>query len=563
MQAYDTRNAQSMNAARYVADNHRDKMRGSFYNSWIPHWMWIMDLFLFIIVCVGVGIARDSNGFKPWEMVVYRVHDTRIIKAAINDYAAMENWSPGMSDYQILNVAQDFVRDVGVELDPDFDFSQTSPHFWTSSALLSPFVKCVTNGSKVIVRDVLKAPFSEGDDKKFKKQAWGCLRAYHTPSHISKVTTINVLLCLLIWCVHALVARSFANLSMTDKIHEVPPPTPTPSDVVLTRLVLTRPSRTARRRYLATKVICVKQSRTHPKYPHLQTCSKLVQLCPDCPLTVLFAWLFTGPREAINSMTSTVMSLSSTITSGVSFLLALAVLGWTMFENVDADGDFAAANIILLFVVFLGIVYSGIVVFRNRNPRPWSDVTGLTAEDFNAAWTIVAFMKPHVVAPVYTCIVLAMSGVTELFSLTIATVLSFTLAFISASLSYSNLYATHRDRSDAYNISLAERQLSYEQATQEQQMNMRMQKARRPMNVVVTSLVILCILCFSSWPRRTDVGILWGMEFTIFFLLIGLGSMVLPDVIFHRRFNQAMVMREQSEIVFRTLIVLMVLSFVF
>ena len=88
-------------------------------------------------------------------------------------------------------------------------------------------------------------------------------------------------------------------------------------------------------------------------------------------------------------------------------------------------------------------------------------------------------------------------------------------------------------------------------------------KGHRPLHVIVLTLVLFGATSATPWIVRNDVEIFWPIEFGIFVMLFSVGSIVLPDIIFHRRFMNALMLRERSELIFRLLTTFAILTFVF
>eukprot|EP00961_Rhodomonas_salina_P213608 2884638-Rhodomonas_salina.1 len=167
---------------------------------------------------------------------------------------------------------------------------------------------------------------------------------------------------------------------------------------------------------------------------------------------------------------------------------------------------------------------------------PKNKMGGDDADAFNVGWITLCLIKPLMVAPLYVLTVFGLCGMTEFLSLFAVTFLSFVLALMSGTSSYYNLYATH------YKI-LVENGGVPESDTRG--------KTHRETNVTFISFLLLFVISFTPWPKRQDVDVFWSTEFGIFFLVFGLGAMILPDVVFHRRFIQALSVRERAETFFR------------
>ncbi len=88
-------------------------------------------------------------------------------------------------------------------------------------------------------------------------------------------------------------------------------------------------------------------------------------------------------------------------------------------------------------------------------------------------------------------------------------------------------------------------------------------KAHRPLHVIVMTLILLGTMSATPWVVRHDVEIFWPIEFGIFIIMFSVGSIVLPDIIFHRRFMNAVMLRERGEMIFRILTTFAILTFVF
>jgi hypothetical protein len=198
-------------------------------------------------------------------------------------------------------------------------------------------------------------------------------------------------------------------------------------------------------------------------------------------------------------------------------------------------------------------------------------------------------MKPITIAPIYVLIILSLSGVSDFYALLFAIFLTFVLCLLSSTLSYYNLYATHRHKAmpvvtsssagsdfddqgqgvelnyvtESINAADTEELLSESSTLSTRTSADFNGKSKRPANVIAGMIVCVLAVSFTSWPKRRDLETFWDDEFSIFFLMFGLIAMIVPDIMFFTRYNSAMNVREQGEILFRVFVTLIVLSFVF
>jgi hypothetical protein len=87
--------------------------------------------------------------------------------------------------------------------------------------------------------------------------------------------------------------------------------------------------------------------------------------------------------------------------------------------------------------------------------------------------------------------------------------------------------------------------------------------AHRPMHVIVLALMCVFVVTFAPWPRRSDLDIFWPIEFCILFMFFGFLTMVLPDIIYHRRYVNAVITRERAELFLRVIMAITVCTIVF
>lgn len=83
------------------------------------------------------------------------------------------------------------------------------------------------------------------------------------------------------------------------------------------------------------------------------------------------------------------------------------------------------------------------------------------------------------------------------------------------------------------------------------------------MHVVSVGMLCTFFITFLPWPRRYDVDTFWPVEFCIFFMFFGFLTMVLPDVVYHRRYMSALLTREAAELCLRVIVTITVCSMVF
>lgn len=88
-------------------------------------------------------------------------------------------------------------------------------------------------------------------------------------------------------------------------------------------------------------------------------------------------------------------------------------------------------------------------------------------------------------------------------------------------------------------------------------------KAKRPMQVITLQLLCVAVVTFLPWPRRFDLDIIWPVEFCILFMFFGFMTMILPDVMYHRRYMNALITRERAELFLRAVLVVTVCTLVF
>eukprot|EP00961_Rhodomonas_salina_P241770 3266016-Rhodomonas_salina.4 len=457
-----------------------------FYKSWVPNWLWLLDLLILVVIVTAIGVGESNNdAHKPWKMPVYRISDFTAHKAAVKKFAVIDQWTKSMSAMTVNTITNTLTHDVG------YTASNLFPGFSTDQ--MTEFKYCVNVAAVNATLHDPTSAFSAGDTGIFKKIAWDCIRSVPTPPHITLFTTINILPILFIWAASSLAARSFVNLAMLRKAEE-------------------------------------------------EEMNNGVH----------------GPRSALTQF----LALFST-------LCAIAAIVYVIWENASNRPDFVIAHLILLFFVLASIMYSAVAVWKQFSSAyaPFKRYTGEHAEDYQVVWIISSFLKSLIVTPCYVCIVFALSGVTEFYSLLLAIILSLSLALVCSTISYANLYATFKEDNDAVPlvgpVNGPNSDTGKNRAADMRGAGGSNIKSKRPMNVILTALVIFFVLVFTSWPRRNDVSTLWSSEFFIFFLLVGLGLIVMADLVLHRRFGTAVLLREQAEMVFRIFITIVVVTYVF
>eukprot|EP00961_Rhodomonas_salina_P300505 3939841-Rhodomonas_salina.5 len=250
------------------------------------------------------------------------------------------------------------------------------------------------------------------------------------------------------------------------------------------------------------------------------------------------------------------MIFAATVFATVS---ALAVFGYGIYEASRENSDMSIVGVVILLLSVLSLVWTAWAAILGSSKNNGVSIAAvnqreLSGAHYNASWIIVGFLKPLLVAPVYVLIVLGFCGITEFYSLLICSILGIVLALTSSTLSYYNLYASHRVVMDD--------EFGDAQSRDAQQQGID-RKSRRPHNVILTAVVVMIAICFTSWPKRDDISVFWDTEFGIFFLVFGLGAMIVPDIIYFNRYKSAMVLREQAELLFRVLLIMLMLSFVF
>lgn len=442
----DSESAYATRMSKQAKENSKDKVfNNRIFDTWVPGIMFLVDLILVVVVCVGMGVGRNAD-VEPWKMSVFSLDNYDILDTAIETYVTENNWKKSDT---ISSVSQRVVT-----LCDNVHLKRADNY---------PMYHCVYTATIDFKNDLDDVALI-GDQNDLRQLVWNCSRSSPIPMEIVEITTLDLLLCALVWCTNAMITRTYTMYSLVARDDKMQ------------------------------------------------------------VWTMLFATIFAS-------------------------LGALGVFGYGIYEVTSEHSDMSIIGVILLFFLVLGLVITAWMVIRHRS-YTINDVDMKDAGTrFNASWAIVGLLKPLLVAPVYVMMVLGFCGITEFYTLLVCSILAIILALISSTLSYYNLYKTHRQKS----------------LDEDHEFHMEKigQKSRRPRNVILTAVVIMTAICFTSWPRRTDLTVLWDTEFGVFFLVFGLGAMIVPDIVYFGRYTSAMVLREQAEMLFRILIVMLLLSFVF
>eukprot|EP00961_Rhodomonas_salina_P282374 3815533-Rhodomonas_salina.1 len=239
------------------------------------------------------------------------------------------------------------------------------------------FQSCVTLNSMYVLEHLLEYAKSEKVDVKMRirdqedlrDRVWRCARTTPVAAEISEITKLDLLLCALVWCAHALVARAYAVFSLIEKSSK------------------------------------------------------------------------TGPKNNREVWVATIFVFTAT-------LCAVGVFGYGVYEVSSDDMDMALGPLVLLLLLLLALVWMCVVTIRHRK-YTLSEVCAMMGDTrepkaYNALWLILGALKPLLVAPIYVLIVMGLCGITEFYTLFVNTMLAVVLALVCATLSYYNLYATHR-----------------------------------------------------------------------------------------------------------------------
>eukprot|EP00961_Rhodomonas_salina_P292684 3933134-Rhodomonas_salina.1 len=374
-------------------DSKRDLDRKSDH-VWIPSALIVLDIILFVVVCISVILSKTGSDVEPWVLSVYQLDQYDGINTAIDSYASFANWIPTPNKNATYHKANAMSTAFGIP--PSFIDSR----------------RCFMDESWKFA-STLKIQAASSDEGRLKDSLWDCVQEIGVQTRVSIVTKVDIMMLLLVWTCHAVVTRAFSNYGM----------------------VLTENTRQK---------------------------------------TLNFAIAIFSFFIAIIVFISTLVELN--------------------YENTK--GDFGIGICILMAITLCMTAAAGWMVFQERHQAVITDINVVKVDTatqsyktlYNVGWILLCFLKPMVITPLYTIIVFSMCGITEFVAILCGFSLSLILALASSTLSYYNLYATHKkiSHSDIERHKI---------------------KTKRPLNVIILTVIVLCTICFLPWPKRDDLKV--------------------------------------------------------